>query len=131
MIKYRVWDSEQKRYLNNRNVSISGDGILRVTTYEDGYNTIIAQSPNEKSPRFIVEQYTGLKDKDGVEICQGDIVRHRGYHGATISPVVFSNGCFNVGMHQGSSTKVAPMLLNSKTEIVGNIHENADLLEEK
>lgn len=73
-------------------------------------------------------QFTGLHDKNGKEIYEGDVVKHRGRHGTTTSVVEFKDGCFNVGYHYGSSTRVKPMLLNKRMEIIGNIHENPDLL---
>lgn len=75
-----------------------------------------------------VGQYTGLKDKNGKEIYEGDMVRHRGYNGMKISVVAFSDGCFNVGRHQGSSTKETPMLITANCEVIGNIHDNPELL---
>lgn len=77
-----------------------------------------------------VGQYAGLKDKKGKEIYEGDIVRHRGYNGMKISVVVFSNGCFNVGRHQGSSTKETPMLITTNCEVIGNIHDNPELIKQ-
>lgn len=77
-----------------------------------------------------VGQYSGVKDKNGVEIYKGDAVRHRGYHGMKTSVVVFSNGCFNVGRHQGSSTKDTPMLITANFEVVGNIHDIPELIKQ-
>lgn len=127
MIKYRVWDTEQKRYLNINNVSISGSGILRVVTYEDGYHTGISQLPNENSPRFIIEQYTGLKDKNGMEIAVGDILMDD-----TGEPVEYWSVSFSDGSFIGECAGVSESLFElTNLEVIGNIHENAELLEEE
>jgi hypothetical protein len=67
--------------------------------------------------------FSGVYDKNKQPIFENDIVRHTGYHGNKESTVVFSDGCFNVGYHSGSSTRKTPMLLNSKMVVVGNIHD--------
>lgn len=76
-----------------------------------------------------VGQYTGAKDSKGKEIYEGDIVKHRGYNGMQTSVVKFEAGAFIVGYHDGSSTKRRPMLLQDKVEVIGNIHDNPELLE--
>lgn len=74
-------------------------------------------------------QHTGLHDKNGKEIYEGDIVKYRDSRGQHIEKVIFDKGCFYAGMHWGSSTRIAPKLINTRiTEVIGNIYDNPELL---
>lgn len=137
MIKYRVWDNIQQKYIDNRDVSIDGNGILTVVGIEGKYHMSV-QPPNDLAPRFIIEQYTGLKDKNGMEIAVGDIVtikhdnwdiqelRRVKYYGQFGYPAFDFSPSFD-DVENGLSIVTQSDFYS--VEVIGNIHENAELLE--
>ena len=72
-----------------------------------------------------VGQYTGLKDKTGKEIYEGDILNIY-QHGRVV--VEFAEGCYGAWDHYGFSP-FRGTLFGCGGEIIGNIHENPELLE--
>lgn len=125
MIKYRVWDTVQKKYIDSDDASISGNGILTVVGIEGKYHMSV-QPPNGLAPRFIIEQYTGLKDKNGVEIAAGDILMDDTGEYIEYWTVSFSGGSF-IGECTGVSESLFEL---TDLEVIGNIHDSANLLEE-
>ncbi len=120
-IKFRVYDYDWKkmRYLNSSHDFIcfdeKGNGYYH--NMQTGFGEWFSD----------LMQYTGLKDKNGVEIYEGDLIEYKDSTGKHIEEVKFDKGCFYAGLHGGSSTRVAPKLINTRlSKVIGNIYENEE-----
>lgn len=118
-IKYRVWCKGTSDNLNFQKPRwISMDDFI-LNKYFHLFNSL------SESPDFVLCQFTGLKDKNGKEIYEGDIISGEFYdteyhHAETIKhEVVFNNGAYNIA----SGNWHKPTL-----EIIGNIFETPELL---
>lgn len=111
-LKFRAYDSATGKVSEPFDVKESwGDYLIDFEDY----------STDGALDSIIWEQFTGLLDRNGKEIYEGDIVK-------TCSigtwAVEGRRGCFFVG-------KYALYGYNDYGEVIGNIHENPELLEEK
>lgn len=125
-IKFRAWD-KQGELIDGRDVVIQGDGSIGINDHIDDENFDYA---NKNS--FILEQYTGLHDKNGKEIYENDIV-HFNANGLSGLGIVFweqSTCQFAIkDIRRGRTDRTYPFWKDQKYVVKSNIHENADLLE--
>ena len=124
--KYRAWDSEKKKFVEHFFITDNGL-ICNMEKPTSEYNSPI---PIEKS-ELILMQFTGLKDKNGKEIFERDIVDYKGrkavvkWHGSYASFIYEF-----VDELQKRKTEWQPLYLSYyKFEVIGNSLENPELLE--
>ena len=116
-IKFRVWDDRVTRYIANPE-----DVRLNVGTGEAH-----GKLSSGNVDHWLLEQYTGLKDKNGVEIYANDYCRKPD---GTIIFIAWNNYGFkviSVEIVDGKKLRI-PLgnlgnYLSSNCEIIGNIHE--------
>jgi len=136
-IIFRAWDKELKRFLPISETAIMLNGeLFKLISFT---KTSIEQTP------VVVQQYTGLKDKNGKEIYEGDIIKisaaSKGLMMKTFR-VVFLKGAFGfqiIGSDSyGDYSSFANYAdrtiengynadLSNYLEVIGNVHETPEL----
>lgn len=73
-----------------------------------------------------IGQFTGLKDKNGGEIYEGDIVEHTISDNMSVHEVYFDNEMLEFGLRY--SDELFHCQFSDEFEIIGNIHDNPELI---
>jgi len=134
-IKFRAWNSDDNEMYFPDTYSIS-------PTFKKLCPLIKCKDGNRAYKMYELMQFTGLKDKNGADIYEGDICEVCYYNHSSkttkiIQEVIFEHGCFslraknNLGLELEDSRLYVPLYYSyapNKINIIGNIHENKDLL---
>jgi len=123
-LKFRVWSVNDRRFIKSIYHDHADCYIFINAMY--GNPVILSKYGDEvelDEKDYVIQQYTGLKDKNGNEIYEGDVIRGMhdfgpaGFHSVTCS-VRWNN---EVG-YQWNYWDL------STTEVIGNIFENPELI---
>ena len=125
-IKFRAWDTLNKQWLNLQEITLAFDGAVMAVSDMDGEVYGLHQVK--------LCQYTGLIDKQGKEVYEGDVVRGtyhlltRGFIQVT-AQVVYSEG-FAVWDAYCLSFRQPLWHYRDDMVVIGNIYENPYLVKE-
>lgn len=127
-IKFRAWDKELKEWTNYSISNIDG-------TLIDFYNKETGFWESDRGgERFVLSQYTGLKDKNNREIYEGDVIKAISF-ARWIGVVEYSdeNSAFifdDLDKKYRGDSIVFMSQFDQGFKILGNIYENPELLDE-
>lgn len=124
VIKFRAYDKERKMYVPQGEIIFSDYGETRM---EVNPNCLEYVYQSIRQEDFVIEQFTGLVDKSGKEIYEGD--RFKTDIG-TVYEVLWSNEAFQFTC-ENQSDKYCYNLWQFKPEnieIIGTIHDTPELL---
>jgi len=127
-IKFRAWIKEDKKMENVKTMGFT-DKTIRCLKKNEFINAYLLRRVSFDDVELM--QYTGLKDKNGKEIYENDLISCNKYKNIV---VFFENGCFKVKYSKNDTTNVTctldTFLEKYKCKISGNVYENKNLLEE-
>jgi uncharacterized phage protein (TIGR01671 family) len=123
-IKFRAWHKQVEAMKPVEWMNFKGD-LLKVPFYGNWAKSSCA-----------LMQYTGLKDKNGKEIYEGDLIRREDVGNyakgglSNLMEITFEDGSFCTRSGE-FRTSLIEMEYPEYYEIVGNVYENPELLQEK
>ncbi|MCK5602923.1 hypothetical protein KAR91_13660 [Candidatus Pacearchaeota archaeon] len=126
--KFRAWDTFTKKMI------FEGFHVIGEVTCFNGIEQYGDEHPNPKYESslmrlndFVLMQCTGLKDKNGKEIYEGDIIANNLVKGQ----IVFDGGSYKLLYPNNEKVEFVLYVPTLTFEIIGNIYENPEIMEDE
>lgn len=145
-LKFRIWDKQNKKWLENSSsfhcssnwtiCPFTGNVVDYVGAFDGDHGDFFTASPAAdyywqgatiiKEPRYVIRQYTGLKDKNEKEIYEGDILEYQS-HDPKYAKCIVRWTQEHEDNHPGFVIHDSYSQYG-KPEVIGNIFENPELI---
>lgn len=124
-IKFRIYDTKRKEWVHDTKhaVNLLGETIILGDILRRPDDTRVRL---EELNDLVVMQFTGLKDRNGIEVYEGDVIRNDG--GDWNEEVFYEEGgfCFC----REAPEPMVWLQINGVYEVIGNVHENPELIKD-
>ncbi len=120
VIKFRAWDPSEEKVMPVKCI----DWANNLCTVDEGDNTI-----TDNIDMFELMQFTGLKDDNGTEVYEGDIIQFGAQLGSKSEvEFIIKNSGFLVRDKFGDWQWLYDVLASTNSKVIGNVYENSELL---
>ncbi|MDB5344223.1 MAG: putative phage protein [Schlesneria sp.] len=124
-LRFRAWQHEFKKMYEVWQVYIGQQGGFMGRAKDGEVRQQVGLADT-----FVLMQYTGLTDKNGVEIFEGDVVvfEAKRYEPFRVEYSQFYAGFIGLNQFNNQSPELAKWCRCKDIEVIGNIYQNPDLL---
>ncbi|EHA4024321.1 hypothetical protein JKN54_000800 [Enterococcus faecalis] len=120
--KFRAWDKNTEDMVDVKMIDLEKDGSIGCIVDYNGINLDVSEC--------VLMQSTGVKDKNGVEIFEGDVLYYILFEThINNSIIVFEKGSFCKKMLRNGKLTSVRFIDSEEYEVIGNVWDNQELLE--
>ncbi|WP_261980067.1 YopX family protein [Lactiplantibacillus plantarum] len=133
MIKFRAWDKVQNKMLLPDNIEFIHGQAYWAEASTDGQDECSNDGKVDGiGALFELEQFTGLTDVNGKDIYEGDILKTKAGLIQIVEEGILAIDREDIisGFYANNLSDEKPHTFSYDDEVIGNVHENPELLEE-